>query len=72
LVLAQDREDEEGRYWFLSYMAARSSSPFKAFIDLMPYSLDRVAFARYVKYPERGVSFYSTAKLIARYYVIKT
>ena len=67
LLLAQEREDEGGRYWFVSYASEGSIANF---LRMMPYPLDRCAWERYVKDPERGISFHSTEKLIQRYHGI--
>jgi len=46
-------------YWYVTYASGRIQD----MIHLMPYELDRVGFARYAKYPERGVRFIPTATL---------
>lgn len=57
-------------YWFITYGLCRIGHFSKLFTDLMPYPLDRVGFARYAKYPERGVRFINTERL--KHYGIKT
>lgn len=48
-------------YWYVTY--ASSAHGIYPLIKFMPYHLDRVGFARYAKYPERGVRFLETRKL---------
>ena len=63
-----DPNDPEPRqtepYWYISYMASGREKPLLHFMRLMPYPLDRVGFLRYAKYPDRGMRFLETAKLM--------
>lgn len=59
-------------YWYVTY--ATNSHGIAPLMKYMPYHLDRIGFARYAKYPERGTRFLNTNKL-RRYfnnYGIKT
>lgn len=46
-------------YWYVTY----ASGNLPKLIQMMPYALDMVGFARYAKYPERGIRFVSTKTL---------
>lgn len=52
-------------YWYVTY--ASSAQGIAPLLKFLPYHLDRVGFARYAKYPERGVRFLETKKLL-RYF----
>jgi|DEB0MinimDraft_10_1074344.scaffolds.fasta_scaffold00932_8 hypothetical protein len=55
-------------YWYVTY----ASGNLPKLIQLMPYELDRVGFARYAKYPERGICFVLTKTLNRLYHGIQT
>lgn len=68
IFLFRKATDAEGAYWHIDYT---SGSDLLIFCQLMPYSLDRIGFHRYLKYLDTELRFLQTSKL-RKYYGIKT
>lgn len=54
-------------YWYVTYAGSDTGQSLHQFLRLMPYPLDKVGFSRYAKYPERGMRFLSTTRLMKHY-----
>jgi len=68
IFLFRKATDAKGDYWHIDYT---SGSNMLTFCQLMPYSLDRIGFHRYLKYLDTDLRFLQTSKL-RKYYGIKT
>ena len=66
-----DSPNNQEPYWYITYGGTSQHDPIKLFLQMMPYRLDRVAFARYSKDPTRRIRRFSTTRLI-KYYGLKT
>jgi len=51
-------------YWFIDYVYVRDISDAYKLFKYMPYYLDTVGFHRYLKTPNRKISFYNTQWLL--------
>lgn len=68
ILMGHVAEDEEGRYWHLSYAAHRNQEKtLQIFFELAPFQLDRVRFCRYHSMDKEKFYNWKTLKRISKY-----